>query len=68
MEGHARFARFDPAMLPELMGWFRDPEALRAWGGPDACYPFTPEIFRVGFRASLLHAGPIIPSSARLGP
>lgn len=41
-----QFRRFDPERLPELSAWFPDATTLRAWGGPDARFPFSPEIFR----------------------
>jgi ribosomal protein S18 acetylase RimI-like enzyme len=40
------FRRFDPALLPELMTWFPDAEALHVWGGPEFRFPFTPDTFR----------------------
>lgn len=42
----ARFERFDPAQLPELMKWFPEADELRIWGGPEFRHPFTPETFR----------------------
>jgi len=41
-----QFRRFDPDQLPELMRWFRDPQSLRVWGGPEFRFPFTTESFR----------------------
>ncbi len=40
------FARFNPALLPELMTWFDNPSDLRVWGGPDFRFPFTAASFR----------------------
>lgn len=40
------FRRFDPDQLPELMTWFHDAHALRAWGGPTFRFPFTAGSFR----------------------
>ena len=45
-DGLVRFARFDPAQLPELAGWFDDAGSLRTWGGTPFRFPFTPETFR----------------------
>ena len=44
--GIVRFGRFDPAQLPELMSWFDDAASLRAWGGTEFRFPFTPATFR----------------------
>lgn len=44
--GLVRFARFDPAQLPELATWFDDADSLRTWGGTEFRFPFTPETFR----------------------
>jgi ribosomal protein S18 acetylase RimI-like enzyme len=41
-----KFARFDPAQLPELAAWFEDADSLRTWGGTPFRFPFTPETFR----------------------
>ncbi len=46
MRGGVRFQRFDPAQVPELMGWFGNEPELRAWGGPDFRFPFTAATFR----------------------
>jgi ribosomal protein S18 acetylase RimI-like enzyme len=42
----AKFARFDPVQLPELMTWFPDRHALQTWGGPEFRFPFTAASFR----------------------
>ena len=44
--GFVRFARFDPAQLPELATWFDDADSLRTWGGTQFRFPFTPDSFR----------------------
>jgi ribosomal protein S18 acetylase RimI-like enzyme len=46
LPGLVRFARFDPAQLPELATWFDDADSLRSWGGTQFRFPFTPESFR----------------------
>jgi ribosomal protein S18 acetylase RimI-like enzyme len=40
------FRRFDVSRLPELMTWFGDATELRAWGGAEFRFPFTPASFR----------------------
>lgn len=42
----AELRPFNVDGLPELMGWFADAVACRAWGGPRFRHPFTPETFR----------------------
>lgn len=41
-----KFRRLDPDLLPELMSWFQDAQALRTWGGPDFRFPFSAAGFR----------------------
>jgi hypothetical protein len=61
------FRRFDPAQLPELMGWFPDAEALRAWGGPEFRHPFTPDTFREDSRIDEIDSGSIVDADGGLG-
>lgn len=37
---------FDEQRLPELMHWFGDADACRAWGGPHFRFPYTAATFR----------------------
>jgi ribosomal protein S18 acetylase RimI-like enzyme len=49
-----RLQAFDEDQLPELMGWFGDAAACRAWGGPIFRFPFTRDSFRADARLDSL--------------
>jgi RimJ/RimL family protein N-acetyltransferase len=60
------FRRFDPALLPELMAWFPDADALRVWGGPEFRFPFTPETFRADSKIDEIDSWSIVADDGTL--
>ncbi len=49
-----KFQPFDDSHLPELMGWFRNADETRTWGGPPFRFPFTEATFREDAKLSAL--------------
>jgi ribosomal protein S18 acetylase RimI-like enzyme len=61
-----KFQRFDPAQVPELMGWFTDEAQLRFWGGPDIRFPFTAATFREDSRVDSIDSFALVSEGGSL--
>jgi ribosomal protein S18 acetylase RimI-like enzyme len=64
--GATQLQRFDAARLPELMRWFHDADACRAWGGPNFRCPYTPATFREDVRIDSLASWSLVDDSGTL--